>query len=261
MMEKRTALITGASQGIGLEFARICAREGYDLVLVARDKTRLKEIAQELARKEHVEVKVIGLDLSKNDSVERLAKEFAKNTIEIDLLINNAGFGNLGEFTSTDLEKEHRMIQLNIVALTDLTKFFAKEMVKRKSGTILNVSSVAAFLPGPYMSVYYATKAYVLSLSLALAKEVEEHGVSVTTLCPGPTKSEFQQRAGMKNALLFKSGMMDADEVAWAGYRGAMLGRKLVVPGIHNKLSVFLIRFAPRSLLMRIVARLQKKRS
>ena len=260
MDEKETALITGASSGIGYEFAKICASERYNLILVARDNARLKKIAQELVKKYKIEVKVIALDLSDEASPTRLFKELKRGDVKVDLLVNNAGFGMLGEFSKSELEIEHTMIRLNVIALTDLTKLFVKDMLARDSGIIINVASVAGFLPGPYMAVYYATKAYVLSLSLALAREVRGTGVTVTALCPGPTQSEFGKRAGIKNVLLFKGGLMDADQVAYVGYRGAMMGRELVVPGLKNKLSVFFMRFAPRSLLVRIVARLQQKR-
>lgn len=260
-MEKRkVALITGASQGIGYELAKICAREEHDLILIARDKPRLQLIAKELAREFSIAVHVIPKDLAESQSPAQIYSAVQRQGLQVDMLINNAGFGNLGPFLETPWQKESDMIALNIAALTELTSLFAKDMVSRKEGKILNVSSLAAFFPGPYMSVYYATKAYVLSFSLALSRELKGTGVTVTTLCPGPTHSEFQKRAGIRDVSIFKSGVMSTERVAQAGYRGMSRGKVIVIPGLKNKLSVFLARFVPRSVLSGVVVRMQTKR-
>lgn len=258
-MKNDTVLITGASQGLGYEFAKIFAQNKYNLVLVARNIEKLKNIAQELKKKYNVGVKIIQKDLSLPKSPQEIYEELQKDSIEVNILINNAGFATYGEFAQTDLQQDLNEIQVNIVSLTHLTKLFVPNMIKRKKGKILNVSSVAGFFPGPFMSVYYASKAYVLSLSEALHEELKGSGITVTTLCPGPTKSGFAKRANLPALELFKNGIMDANRVAYEGYKGLMKGKSVVIPGAKNKMQVNLLRFVPRSIVAGIVKKIQGK--
>ena len=257
--KRQTALITGASAGIGYEFARVFAREGHALVLVARNKEKLDQIARELKDQFAVSVRVMPQDLSQPGAPEEIFRELQKDSVAVDILVNNAGFGGYGFFFETGLKPELEMLQVNAAALTHLTKLFLKGMVERKRGKILNVASTAAFQPGPLMAVYFATKAYVLSFSEALANELKGTGVGVTVLCPGATQSEFQQRAGIERMKLLKAGMMDAETVAKAGYRGMMQNKTVVIPGIGNNIFAFLIRLGPRSWVTTIVRFLQEK--
>jgi short-subunit dehydrogenase len=260
MQDKReNVLITGASQGIGLELARVFAKNGYDLILVARDKLKLSEVAKELSKNYKIQVVTVSKDLSEQKSYFELYNSIKKQGIKVDILVNNAGFGNFGNFAETDLSKEESMIDVNVKALTSLTKIFLQDMIKRKSGKILNVASIAAFQPGPLMAVYFATKAYVLSLSEALSEELKDSGVSISALCPGPTASQFQERAGMQNANLFKKKkVMSSEEVAEIGFRGLMKGKRVIIPGFRNKISAFLGRHLPRSLILPIIKTFQE---
>ena len=253
-----TILVTGASSGIGLELARIFARHGSNLVLVARRVERLEEIARELADRFGVKCHVLALDLTQPDTPRLIREGLDREKIEVDILVNNAGFGCYGLFSELDLQTQLDVIQLNVVALTQLTHLLLPDLSQR-GGRILNVASTAAFQPGPLMAVYFATKAFVLSISEALANELEGSGVSVTVLCPGPTKSDFQRRAGMEEAGLARIGLMDAQAVAYAGYQGLMQGRRLVIPGTMNKLAAFATRLIPRSWTTRVVRRLQER--
>lgn len=245
-----TALITGASAGIGLELARIFANSGYDLILVARDQARLEKLAAEL---KPACVRVIASDLSLPDSPEELHRLTGK----VDVLVNNAGFGVYGKFADNKLSEELNMMQLNMTALVILTKLYAQDMIRAGSGRIMNVASTAAFQPGPLMALYFATKAFVLSFSEAIGNELDGTGVTVTTLCPGPTTTEFQERSKMQNSGLVKGKMMTAREVAEAGYRGLVAGKTIVIPGLQNKLLVESLRVSPRSLVTKIVRRMQ----
>ena len=249
------ALVTGASAGIGLELARILAREGHDLVLVARREAQLKELADALKDSYGADSTVVAVDLAQPDAAERVAT--ALGDANVDVLVNNAGFGGLGAFAQRTREDDMRMLAVNVTALTDLTKVFLPGMVARGRGRILNVASTAAFQPGPFMAVYYASKAYVLSLSEALAEETRGTGVTVTCLCPGPTESEFHGVAGT-DAQPLTSGalMMTAAAVAEAGYRAMMRGKMVEVPGLHNKVGAQSVRFAPRRVVLKIVRRL-----
>jgi len=209
----RAVLITGASRGIGLELAKLFARDGFDLVLVARNESDLANVADELRRNDGVSVTVIPKDLSLPTAAEELYQELQREDIEVDILVNNAGFGLYGPFSSTDLRKELQMMQLNMVTLTQLVKRFLPEMLGRRSGKILNVSSTAAFTPGPNVAVYFASKAYVQSFTEALAEELKGTGVSATALCPGPTSTDFAERAGMAETRLFGGRLATAKEV------------------------------------------------
>ncbi len=247
------ALITGASGGIGLELARIFAREGYGLVLVARSRDRLGEIAAEL---KPTPVQAIVKDLTLDGAAEEVHREVPK----VDVLVNNAGYGVYGPFVQTPLADELGMLQLNMTALVVLTKLYLPGMVAAKSGKILNVASTAAFQPGPLMALYYATKAFVLSFSEAIASELEGTGVTVTALCPGPTATGFQARTKLENSRLIKRmKVMDARTVAEAGYRGLMAGRPLVIPGLMNKLLAQSVRFSPRRLVTKIARKMQEE--
>lgn len=255
---KRTALITGASSGIGLELAKCFAQDGYDLILVARSAQTLAQIVEDLQNRFGVPVRAIPKNLALPDSPDEIYATLQKEAIEIDILVNNAGFGTSGPFAETALQIELQELQLNIVSLTHLTKLFLRDMLERKRGKILNVASIAAFMPGPLMSVYYATKSYVLSFSEALHSELAGTGITVTALCPGPTDTNFQSRASTANSKLFKGNAMDAQTVARVGYRGLMNDKRVVIPGLRNRLTVLAMRFWPKSLLMNVIKNLHK---
>src|ERR1700734_3751117 len=242
-----TALITGASGGIGYELAKLFARDHYNLILVARSGDKLNLVASELREQFGVTVKTIALDLAADQAVTSLFEHLKGEGLAVDVLVNNAGFGVLGDFAETAKEEVLGQVQLNVTALTHLTRLFLPEMIARRQGKIMNVASTAAFQPGPLMAVYYATKAYVLSLSEALANEVAGTGVVVSCFCPGATDTGFQKRAGMENSRLFKKiGAMNAETVARYGYRGLMAGKTLVISGTRNWLVAESVRFAPR---------------
>ena len=243
------AVITGASTGIGREFAQICAGRGYDLVLIARSVQALEDLAAGIREKSRRNVRVIALDLSAVDAPPKLWDALSDVASEIEILINNAGFGLTGFFAELDSEKQMEIIHLNIGALTHLSRLFLPARIARRKGYILNVASTAAFQPGPLMAVYFASKAYVVMLSEALHNEIRDKGVIVTTLCPGPTRTEFQSRAGMDASKLFSGpNVMDARTVAEIGFKAMMGGRSLVVAGRLNGLMAFLTRFAPRQM-------------
>lgn len=257
-----TALVTGASSGIGYEISRLLALDGFKLVLVARDIQRLEEAA-ELIRKEqpNVSIKTISRDLSDPRAAGDIVQELHRESIKIDVLINNAGYAIYGPFTETALDDETRMMRVNMLSLTDLTKRLLPYMVQNKGGRIMNVASTAGFAPGPFMAVYYATKAYVLSFSEALAEELRGTGVTVTALCPGATETGFQKRAGVGNTIMFSPWkVMDAGTVARIGYRGMMKGKAVVIPGWLNKLMVISIRLGPRRYVTRVARIMQEKR-
>jgi len=253
----RTALITGASGGLGEKFAWLLASDHHDLVLVARSKEKLELLAKELSLKYSIRTTALTYDLSQKDAVGSLLQELSEKNLQIDILINNAGFGAYGKFHETTYDHEKQLLTVNIEALTELTKMLLPDMVKRGSGKILNVASTAAFAAGPLMAVYYASKAYVMNLSIALNEELKGTGVSVTCLCPGPTKTGFEAGAGMQNSRLFKSALMDAATVATIGYRAMLKGKPLVVSGIRNKISTFGTRLVPRSLAAKIAKAVQ----
>ncbi len=261
-MSRPTALVTGASSGIGWELAKLLAEDGYDLVFVARRGKKLEELGRDLTAAFGVQVKVIAKDLSDAKAPAEIFAGLEKAGLAIEVLVNDAGFGVYGPFAKTDRGKELEMIQVNIVALTHLTKLLLPNMLERASGRILNLASTAAFQPGPLMAVYYATKAYVLSFSEALANELEGSGVTVTALCPGPTETEFQKDAGLEDTRLFQSPLvMDARAVARAGYEGMKKGKRVVIPGLGNKLLVQSERLTPRRLVTAIARKIQETRT
>jgi uncharacterized protein len=253
----QTALITGASGGIGLELARIFAKNGHNVVLVARSEDKLHQLATEL-QQYGVQVQVLAADLSRTTEVERVYNTLQNSTI--DFLVNNAGFGDYGKFYQTDWNKESEMLDLNIKSLTYLTKLFVKDMVQRGSGKIMNVASTAAFQPVPTMAVYSATKAYVLNFSEAIHAELEGTGVTVTALCPGPTESGFSKAASMEDTKIFKGKRLPSSaEVAQFGYHALMEGRAVAVHGLLNKLMAASAQLAPRALVRKMVKRMQSQ--
>jgi short-subunit dehydrogenase len=253
----RTALITGASAGIGRELAKLFARDHYNLVLVARTSARLAQFADELQRQFGITAKSFPLDLSASSAPQFLYDQLLREGTVVDILVNNAAYGKLGAFAEVPVEESIGQVQLNITALTHLTKLFLGPMLDRKSGKILNVASTAGFQPGPLMAVYYASKAYVISFSEALANELKETGVTVTCLCPGPTDTEFQKRAGTEETLLFRRMRpMDAKAVARDGYRGLVKGKSLVISGFGNWLLAESLRISPRRVVTAISRRL-----
>jgi short-subunit dehydrogenase len=257
---KNTALITGASNGIGLELAKIHASKGGDLVLVARNKFKLDEIKIELEKQFKISVYTIGKDLSLTNAAQEIFNETNKENIQVDYLINNAGFGDFGMFAETDWNKELQMINLNITSLTHFTKLYLQDMVKRRSGKIMNVASTAAFQSGPTMSVYCATKAYVLSFTEAISNEVIDKGITVTALCPGATETGFQAAGGLDDSKLFKDKKLPtAKEVAQYGYASMIKGKTVAIHGIMNYLMSNSIRFIPRSLVLKISRKMLDK--
>jgi uncharacterized protein len=252
-MPEETVLITGASSGIGRELARLFAGAGSDLVLVARRGDRLHELSQELTSHYGVKAHVLAKDLTLPSAAREISDELDRSGIVVDVLVNNAGFGDLGAFAELGVERQREMVQVNVLALTELTRRFLPGMISRRRGGILNVASAAAFQPGPLMSVYYATKAYVLHFSEGLAEELSGTGVSVTCLCPGPTATEFGADSRMEGSLLFRMGAMNAATVARAGYAGFRAGKVIVLPGIRNKLVAFSVRLGPRAVVRKIV--------
>jgi uncharacterized protein len=255
-----TTLITGASSGIGLELARIFAANRHDVILVARSEDKLRGLARE-CEASGVRAHVIPADLAKAGAARAIVEGVEKLGVEIDILVNNAGFGVYGKFVETSLATELEMIQVNIVALTELTKRCLPGMVARRRGRILNVASTAAFLPGPLMAVYYATKAYVLSFSEAIANELEGTGVTVTALCPGPTASGFQAAASLEESKLVAGRTLPTSRaVAESGYEALMAGRVVHVVGVSNKATVLSARLFPRAVMRKVVRAVQERR-
>jgi len=258
--KNETALITGASSGIGLELAKVFAQQKHDLVLVARSKDKLEEVGAQLAKAHGIQYTVIPADLADLKAVEALVKELSARKLTVDVLVNNAGYASYGHFAETDFDTELKMIQVNVVALTALTKRLLPGMVARKHGRIMNVASTAAFQPGPLMAVYYATKAFVLSLSEALSEETAGTGVTVTALCPGPTESGFQARAKMEESKLVRGKkIMDAATVAQAGYDALQRGTRVIVPGFMNKMLAGSVRLLPRTTVTSLVRKAQER--
>jgi short-subunit dehydrogenase len=255
----KTVLITGGSSGIGFELAKIFGKNGYSLFLVAQDLEKLKKSATEL-KNYNYNVQLMSIDLSDPTSPTKIYDQLCKENVQVDILVNNAGFATYGLFTETDLAKELSELQVNIVTLTSLTKLFARDMVKRRKGKILNVASTAAFAPGPLMAVYYASKSYVLSFSEALNEELNGTGVHVSALCPGPTDTGFVARGGLQISKLFQEKNMSSAFVAKIAYEGLMKNKVIIIPGVQNKLMVQGIRFAPRSLVTKIIKNIQEKR-
>jgi len=246
-----TVLITGASGGIGYELAKLFARDRHNLVLVARSSDKLTQVATDL-RALGVTVKIVALDLAAPGAAKVLFEQLRNENIAVDILINNAGFGAFGEFAQMSNDEILGQIQLNIIGLTELTRLFLPAMLARHSGRVMNVASTAGFQPGPLMAVYYATKAYVISFTEAIANEVRKSGVTVTCFCPGATHTGFATRAGNDKARLFKHAAMNVERVARDGYHAVMAGRGLAISGAHNWIVAESTRFAPRKLVTAI---------
>ncbi len=258
-----TALVTGASSGIGLELARAAAADGFDLVLVARNREALERLAEELRAAHGVAARVLAADLADPAAPRKIVAELEAAGVCVDALVNNAGVGTWGRFDELDPEGELRTLQVDILALTHLARLFLPGMVRRGGGRVLNVASTAAFQPGPLMATYYAAKAYVLSFSEALAAELAGTGVTVTVLCPGPTRSDFQRRAGMEGVRV-ASGfpvMQSSAAVARAGWRAMRRGTRVVIPGLLNRALVQSVRLGPRRLVTAIAHRLNARAS
>ncbi len=250
--EGRTALVTGASSGIGLELARCFAKDGYNLVLVARSGEALDKAAANITGEFHVKIVPVAFDLGRPGAGAELAQTLGKRALTIDVLVNNAGYGATGPFADSDPAAELGMIDLNVRALVELTRLFWPEILKNKRGGVLNVASTAAFQPGPFMAVYCATKAFVLSFTEALWEEARGSGVNVSCLCPGATESAFHKRAGTGNLRLMRGGMMSASRVAQLGYGGFQANRRVIIAGTGNALMARSVAFLPRSLVLRV---------
>lgn len=250
---KKNVLITGASSGIGLSFAEVFASKGYNLILVARNKEKLEEIQKKFVDNYKVEIGIHSVDISKKDLLEELWITIEKSYPQIDILINNAGAGFNGEFTDIEWEKHEQIIDLNIKSLTRLNYLAINHMRKNKCGKILNVASTGAYQAGPLIGVYYATKAYVLSLSTALREEVKNENIIISTICPGATKTAFSKRAGKEDLNV----AMSPDLVASIGYRGLMKNKDIIIPGIMNKCAVLASRLLPYTFTAKMVKSIQ----
>ena len=256
-----TVLITGASGGIGKELATVFASHGHDLILTARNRHRLDALCKALHMRYGIRATAIPADLSEDGSAERLVRDIEHRGLQVDVLVNNAGFGDHCLFAESDSGKQEAMIRLNVLALTSLTRAVLPAMMRRRRGRVLNVASIASFLPGPYMAVYYATKAYVLSLSQALAAELKPYGITVTALCPGLVDTGFEKTADLEKTALFKTlPVSDPAAVAKYGYCITMCGKSVGVHGIPYKAMAFASRLAPRDLLARIILSIQSGR-
>jgi short-subunit dehydrogenase len=259
-MQPQVVLITGASGGIGAELAKVAAAHGHDLVLVARDLGPLQTLAGALTKRHNNTVRVVSKDLSGPQAAQQLFDELQASGIVVDLLINNAGFGLYGQFWHSDTARTLDMLHVNVVTLTHLCRLFLPQMIERGRGRVLNVASIAAFQPGPMMAVYYASKAYVLSFSEALANELKGSGVTMTALCPGLTRTRFAQRAGLDLSRLFRwVPVSDPQRVAIVGYRAMMRGKTTAIPGVMSRLVAFSTRFAPRGLAAAVVRAMQER--
>jgi uncharacterized protein len=259
-MMKKTAVITGASGGIGLELAKLIAADGYRLVLLARNSDKLRQIAADLSQEYTIEVEIFPVDLSQPAECNRFIAFAETHLAHVEILINNAGFGDYDLFADCSAERVNEMILLNIHSLTILSRHFLPGMIQQNKGYIMNVASVAAFMPGPYMSVYYATKAYVLSLSQAIAEEVKDKGIKVSALCPGPTHTGFVDAANLNDSNLFKlMKPASARAVAVYGYKAMLRGQRVAVHGFSNKMMVWAVRFMPRNWVSAAVKTISKK--
>lgn len=261
-MEHQLAVITGASGGIGYELAIQFAKNGFDLVLIARRQVLLEQFAHELQQQFKIRTYPIVIDLTSAGSVEKLYEQIKALNRPVDVLINNAGFGYFAFFPESDINKTLQMLQMNITALTHLTRLLVEDMVERKSGKIMNVASTAAFQPGPLMAVYYASKAYVLSFSLALDRELQTSGIQVSALCPGATETGFKAVAELENSQLFDKlkpmGIMTPEEVAAIAFKKFRRGKRIIIPGFMNKVVVFTNRLFPRKFMAKIIHKMQE---
>lgn len=257
-MDDGYVLITGASSGIGFEIAKLFKKDGHNLMLVARDKEKLKGAMDRLDNKEN-KIIMLDIDLSVEEEINKLIKYINDNKINIDILVNNAGVGSFGDFIDIDWNIEKRLIDININAVTKLTKYFLPKMIESKSGGILNVASTAAFSAGPRMATYYASKAYVLNLTEAIYEEVRDYGIKIACICPGPVRTSFQDKAGINKSEKAKKYLMNADIVAKIGYDEFKKGKVIIIPGIKNKILVNLSKLLPRAISRKVVLKNNKK--
>lgn len=251
-------LITGASTGIGYELAKLFAKDRHNLILVARDEGKLETAKNELS-KYNVEVKILSLDLSKSEDIQGLFNYVEMNKLNVDILVNNAGIGTFGDFSEIEWVKEEALIDINIKVLTKLTKYFLPKIIECKNGGILNVASTAAFCSGPRMAAYYASKAYVLNLTEAIYEECKDSGIRISCLCPGPVKTTFQDKAGIKKSESAKKYLMDAEEGAKVSYKDFKKGKLIIIPGMKNKLLVIGNKLLPRRISRKIILKTNKK--
>lgn len=256
--KKYYVVITGASSGIGYEIAKLYAQDGYNLVLIARNIDKLKKVKGELSQY-NTEIKILSLDISKDSDIKNLFNYIETNKINVSTLINNAGVGSFGDFKDIGWEIEDVLIDINIKSLTRLTKYFLPKIIENKNGGILNVASTAAFCSGPRMAVYYASKSYVLNLTEAIYEECKGTGIKISCLCPGPVKTEFQGRAGIKKSEAAKKYLMSAEEVAKVCYKDFNRGKLIIIPGIKNKLLVMANNLLPRSVSRKIILKTNEK--
>lgn len=251
--ENKYTLITGGSEGIGFELAKLFAKDKNNIILAARNEEKLLKAKNKLEDEFDIDVKIIMCDLSKIDGVDKLIKAVDENNLSVDNLINNAGIGSFGAFHEAVDNFENTLININIISVTKLTKYFLKRMIKEGNGGIMNVASTAAFVGGPKMAMYYSSKAYVLSLTEAIHDEVKDKGIRVSCLCPGPVKTSFQEKAGIKKSNKAKKYLMDAHQVAREGYDGFLKGKAIIIPGFKNKFLIFGNKLIPRFLSRKII--------
>jgi len=256
--ERKTAIVTGASSGIGRELALLIAERGFDLVLIGRDSERLGSLAQAIKNHHNRESTILPIDLASQTGAREVYEQCSRRSILPEILVNNAGYGLFGPFASLGIDEQLGMIQLNITTLTHLTRLFLPEMIRRRQGFVLNVASTAAFQPGPLMAAYYASKSYVVSLTIALAQELKGSGVSVSVLCPGPTKTEFHRRAGVKHTQVGNMAFMSARDVAESGIVQLLKGKTVIIPGFLNKVGAIGGRLLPMALAAQLVKQLHQ---
>jgi short-subunit dehydrogenase len=260
-MPRPLAIVTGASAGLGVDFARLCAADGHDVVLVARRLDRLQALADELEKQHGITAHAVAVDLNQPHAARQVWDYLTEKQLTAEVLINNAGFGGAGKFDEQNLQTQLEMVHVNVLALMQLTGLVLPGMLQRKSGRIMNVASTAAYQPGPLMAVYYATKAFVLSFSEALHHENRNTGVTITCVCPGGTRTEFQQAAQMNEARLFNTRwVMDSATVARQGYQAMKAGKRTIVNGKMNNFLAFMNRLAPTSLRLFIAQRMQERK-
>lgn len=256
----KTAFVSGASSGIGYEIAKLLAKDGYNLVITSRSESKFFEIKPEFEELYNIKVMIIPIDLTIPFVADEVYAGLIKKKISVDVLVNSAGMGDYGAFADCDWMRNRQMLQLNVIASTHLTRLFVEDMIKKGSGRILNIASTAAFHPGPLMSVFFATQAYMLSFTEALASELRGTGVSVSILCPGPTQTDFQRVSNMQNTRIFKGRKMASPEsVAEYGYKAMMRGQTVAIHGLSNKLLTVLSKFLPRKLLTGITHYFQEE--
>ena len=258
MSNIRYTLITGASTGIGYELSKLFAKDKHNLILVSRNKNKLQSVKNELL-KYNIDIKILALDLESSKDIESLFNYIEINKLAVNILINNAGIGTFGDFNDIEWSKEEALIDINIKALTQLTKYFLPKIIDYKNGGVLNVASTAAFCSGPRMAAYYASKAYVLNLTEAIYEECKGNGIKISCLCPGPVKTSFQGKAGIKKSESAKKYLMDAEEVAKVCYKDFNKGKLIIIPGMKNKLLVMGNKLLPRSISRKIILKTNRK--